>query len=122
MSEGCPFFFNLCSSFAVRAVSLNAKLFKSSPHITSFLINHWAEYISMSHLNTSSYNSLVIYTPFFFFSSSKLSFKYSGVCCKIVFTYITPVHITEVSDFRDLEIHTHTEKKEVNNYHGDCQK
>lgn len=59
---------------------------------------------------------------FFFFFSLKLSFKYSGVCCKRVFTYITPMHITEASYFRDLEIHIHTERKEVNNYHGDCQK
>lgn len=44
-----------------KAVGLKSKALLISPHVKSFLSDHWAEYLSMSDLQTSSYKSLVIY-------------------------------------------------------------
>lgn len=44
-----------------KAVGLKSKALLISPHVKSFLSDHWAECLSMSDLQTSGYKSLVIY-------------------------------------------------------------
>lgn len=107
MIKSCPSY--LHSSFALQGgESLNPELFWSSPHMTSFLTDQQAKYISVSDVQTLSYNSLVSCNFFFIF---KLPSKYSGDWCRIGLIYMPPIHITEGSYFGTLEMCIYTGKK-----------